>query len=245
MDGYKILANDYEALNPKEEIFKQKDFFDKLIKDYSVNSCLDCACGMGWHLFMLNELGIECFGSDLSSEMLSFAAKNLEGINISLKQGDYRRLSDFWNRKFDMIICMSNSLNHMLQDNDTIEALNSMYEQLNVDGILVIDNGISDRLIKHKPKFIPARILKDTAFYFFLEYPNENEMIFNILCVKKTENSFEQAFDTMTLNAMKKSKLENLFLHTHFGKIDYFGDHGFGEYSIDESGRLIAIAQKL
>jgi hypothetical protein len=31
MDGYKILAKNCEALNPKEEIFKQKDFFKTII----------------------------------------------------------------------------------------------------------------------------------------------------------------------------------------------------------------------
>lgn len=40
-----------------------------------------------------------------------------------------------------------------------------MYYQLKDNGILIIDNGISDKLLKNKPKFLPARILKDTAFY--------------------------------------------------------------------------------
>lgn len=64
MCEYNLLTKDYDALNPKEEIYKQKYFFTKVIDQYSVRSCLDCACGTGWHLFMLDKLGLECYGSE-------------------------------------------------------------------------------------------------------------------------------------------------------------------------------------
>lgn len=242
MSDYKFLAKDYDALNPKEEIFKQKDFFKKLIDQYSVRSCLDCACGTGWHLFMLSELGLECNGSDLSPEMLSIAKVNTSGKNISLKRGDYRYLAKLWSKKFDMIICMSNSIRHMLDYNDVIEALDSMYRQLNDDGILIIDNGLADTLIDDKPKVFPGRIHSDQAFYFILEYPNNKEIVFNILHIKKTKDSFDHGFESMILNSMKSSQFEKCFSKTRFSKVNYFGDFQFSSFRTD--GRQIAIAQK-
>jgi glycine/sarcosine N-methyltransferase len=98
MDEYKILSEDYDFLNPKEEIFKQEGFFKKLLEKYHVRTCLDCACGTGWHLFMLDNMAIRCFGSDLSPEMLDRAKQNLAGENIPLKRDDESHLSHSWSR---------------------------------------------------------------------------------------------------------------------------------------------------
>lgn len=243
-DNYKLLANDYDFLNPKEEIFRQKPFFEKLISSYSVRTCLDCACGTGWHLFMLDELGVSCCGSDLSGEMLALARRNLKGKNIPLKLQDFRRLSSSWKQSFDMVICMTTALPHMLTGKDAVVALKSMYGRLNDGGILVVANGISDHLLDFRPKFLPGRILKDRAFYFFLEYPNPRRIIFNILQVKETKESFEHSYDVIEYNAMRKSSLETYFGKTKFKKVGYFGDFSFARYSARTSQRLIAIAQK-
>src|SRR3989344_8829697 len=112
MDNYQNLSVDYDVLQPKEEIFKQEPFFKKLIEKYSIKTCLDCACGTGWHLFMLNKLGLKCAGSDLSDGMLESAGKNLKGLSIALKNENFRTLSKSWKEKFDMIICMTTSFPH-------------------------------------------------------------------------------------------------------------------------------------
>lgn len=121
-NAYKTLAPYYDYLHPEEKIFEQKPFFKKLIKKYGVKTCLDCACGTGWHLYMLNSLGIDCRGSDISPDMLSFARKNLKGKNITTKKADFRRLDVAWNKQFDMLICMTTSLPHLLKTKDTIRA---------------------------------------------------------------------------------------------------------------------------
>jgi len=244
MNNYKILAKDYDSLNPKKEIFKQESFFKKLIKKYSIKNCLDCACGVGWHLFMFKKLGLDCFGSDLSKEMLKQARKNLKEKRILLKQEDFRKLSRSWNRKFDMIVSLTTSFPHMLTKQDAIVALRCAYDRLNNNGILVISNGISDSLLTNKPRFFPARILKNQVFYFLLEYPNPERVIFNIIQIKKTKNSFKHAYYVIHYNAMRQSVLKSYFAKTKFKKVDYFGDYDFSKYSTKKSKRLIVIAQK-
>ncbi len=243
MSNYKILVKDYDALNPVENIYKQKGFFKKLINKYRSESCLDCSCGTGWHLSMLNGLGLMCYGSDLSPEMLTIAKKNLKSKKIKLKLADFRKLSKAWEQKFDMIICMTTSFPHMLTDRDAITALKSMYNQLNRKGLLVIDNGISDSMLNSKPKFISGRIYKNQAFYFFLEYPNQKQIIFNILQIKKTEKGFRHTYEIIPYNAMRKLVLQKYFARTKFRKINYFGDFNFSKYS-RASRRLIVAAEK-
>ena len=243
MDKFKNLAKNYDQFHPKEAIFEQKSFFEKNIKNHSINSCLDCACGTGWHLLMLDQLGIKCFGSDLSEEMLKFARTNLRETNIPLKKQDYRYLEKSWDKEVDMVICMTTALPHMLTTPDIIEALNSMYAMLNDGGILVISNGISDSLIDSKPKFIPGRVLENHAMFFVMEYPKDR-VIFNILNVEKSPKSFDYSFEQLEYNALRKSHLEDCFSQTNFNHIDYYGDYNLTKYSTKDSKRLIVIAQK-
>ena len=123
-----------------------------------------------------------------------------------------------------------------------------MYYQLKDNGILIIDNGISDKLLKNKPKFLPARILKDTAFYFFLEYPDkyllQNEIVFNVLQGNKTKNSFEHKNYSIIYNAINKYIFDNYLHKADFKNINYFGDFKFSSYSVRNSDRLIVLAQK-
>lgn len=241
---YQNLASIYEALNSKEDIFKEKPFFTWLLGRYDVSNCLDCACGTGWHLFMLDELGIKAFGSDLSTDMLAVAERNLFGKDVVLKQEDFRTLDQSWHQDFDLVICMTSSLAHMLSDDDVLAALQSMHQVLKPGGVLVISNGISDQLLDTKPKFMPARISSDYAFYFFFEYPHPEQIVFHTLYVTKIPDSFAHHYEAIRLNAMRKSTLDRCFSQTQFSQVKYYGDYELSTYSEDTSSRLIVIAEK-
>jgi glycine/sarcosine N-methyltransferase len=244
MDEYKIISEVYDILNPKEEIFSQKPFFEELVNKYSITSCLDAACGTGWHLSMLYDMGLDCGGSDISPEMIRLAKENLSGKDIPLLVEDYRSLGKSWADTVDMVMCLTTSLPHMLTDEDVIRALESMYDRMNDKGILVISNGITDALLDTKPKFIPARINKNDAFYFVCEYQAEATLTFNIVYIKKTEESFDHRFTSTTYNAMRKSVLERCFEKTKFKNIEYYGEYDFSPYTRETSPKLIVIAAK-
>ena len=244
MDEYKILADVYDILNPREEIISKKPFFETLIKKYSVIRILDCACGTGLHLSMFHDMGLGCFGSDKSPDMLAVAKRNLEGKYIPLKIADFRTLDQIWGDTYDMVVCLTTSLPHMMTDEDVVKALTSMHERVADNGILVITNGITDALLNSKPKFIPARVNENDAFYFILEYTEDLSMAFNILYVKKTDKSFDHLFTTVKYNAMRKSVLERCFARTKFTDVSYYGDYGFGTYDPGSSSHLIVVARK-
>lgn len=244
MDEYQILADVYDILNPKAEILKQRPFFEELIGTHKVEQVLDCACGTGLHLQLFHEIGLTCFGSDISEDMLRIARENTDGLGIELKKEDFRTLSESWDMQVGMVTCLTTSLPYMQTDEDVVTALVSMYDRLNTGGILVITNGITDSLLDSKPRFIPARENFDDGFYFVCEYHEEKTMTFNIVYVHQTENGMEHKFTYTTYNAMRRSTLERAFTQTPFKNISYYGDYDFSEYSKDTSNTLIVVAQK-
>ena len=70
------------------------------------------------------------------------------------------------------------------------------------------------------------------------------EILSNLLNVKKTIDSFDHSFETIHLNSMKKKDFNKCFLKTNFKSINYFGDFSFTPFSSEESKRMIAIAKK-
>lgn len=243
MDEYKILADIYDILNPKEDVYLQRPFFDSLVEKYNVGTVLDCACGTGIHLSLFHEMGLRASGSDISGEMLKIAAENTNGLHIPLKQQDFRELQASWSEKFDMVTCLTTSLPYMLTQEDLHTALQSMYDALNPGGVLVITNGITDSLLDTKPKFIPARINQNDAFYFICDY-TDTTMTFNILYVKHGDTQMEHAFTSTTYNAMRKSVISSALTTVPFRDISYFGDYAFQPYDEHSSANLIIVAQK-
>lgn len=244
MKPYQLLAKDYDALNPKEEIFRQRAFFRTLIRKYRVHDVLDCACGTGWHLLLLKQLGLRPLGSDLSPEMLARARRNLRGKRIPLKLADYRHLSHTWNRRFGMVVCLTTSLPHMRSDRDVVAALRSMYDRLHPGGILVISNGISDAMLDARPRFVVGRKGRTQAFFFVLEYPDPTHVVFNILHVRKTRTGFNHALERIRYNAMRRSVLARCFARTKFQRVKYYGSYQFEPYTVRHSSRLIVVAQR-
>jgi SAM-dependent methyltransferase len=176
--------------------------------------------------------------------MLAQARKNTLGRDIPLRQGDFRELSRIWDRTFDLIICTANSLRHMLTEEDNLAALQAMYERLAPGGVLLIDNGYSDAMIENRPKVLPGRLHRDQAFYFILEYPNDEEIVFTILHIRKPLDTFQHRYDVVRLNALKRADYAALFAQTGFSRITYLGDFHSSPHNPERSPRLIMLAEK-
>lgn len=244
-DAYRHIAKEYDAyFNTKRAVLRHRQLFRTLIKKYHVSSCLDCACGTGWHLAMLHGMGLRCAGSDLSAPMLAAARENLKGKAIPLKKEDYRHLSHSWKQKFDMVICVTTGFAHMLTDSDAIQALRSMQSRLNDGGILILSNGIADAMYDEQPRLIPGVIQRSRAVYFFMEYPDPKRVIFNVIRIKKTRTGFEHALDRVEYNAIRKRDFERYFASVPFRKVRYYGGHDFSPFFRKKSGRIVVVAQK-
>jgi len=115
-DTYEGFAERYDWMVSEDPI--RRKFFQQLFADHGVKKVLDCACGTGHDLVMLNSIGCEVFASDLSGSMLAQARKNLSaaGIDVPLIQADFRHLPDSFDVQFDAVVCLTNSINEVLTD---------------------------------------------------------------------------------------------------------------------------------
>ena len=185
-DTYEGFAERYDWMVSEDPI--RRKFFQQLFADHGVKKVLDCACGTGHDLVMLNSIGCEVFASDLSGSMLAQARKNLSaaGIDVPLIQADFRHLPDSFDVQFDAVVCLTNSINEVLTDDETLQALHSMKSVLRDGGILVFDQGQTDATMKNPPKFDAVVNTRDWTRFFVLEYLG-NTMTVNVFDFIHTE----------------------------------------------------------
>ena len=132
-DSYAGWAADYDLFGEIEALnVDEQAFLDRTLRACGATTVLDCACGTDQHRVMLSRLGYDVHGSDASGEMLAVCRANLQriGIQAETQQCDYRALESVWHRRFGAVVCLTQSLNHMLTHEDLIAALTSMRRRI-------------------------------------------------------------------------------------------------------------------
>ncbi len=187
----------YEMVFGERDIQQEVAFLVSLLKKHSkikVSSILDVACGSGIHLAELAKLGFEVAGLDSSPKMIE-----------KLKEGMIRKpnfiaaymedMSSFTlPRKFDICICMLNSLEILTENEQFISHFESIAKCLNLGGLYIIELDSpafilslplpNTKVIEHKKRIKSGDVVIDVVYRRFpfdlLKFVEKNELILNV-----------------------------------------------------------------
>ncbi|MDR0436722.1 MAG: methyltransferase domain-containing protein [Bacteroidales bacterium] len=174
VDYYDYFANRYHLILPdvEDSIANQGAILRTIVEKYSertVQTILDCTCGIGIQTISLAKLGYFMYGSDISNAVLEIARYETEkrNLNIPYFQADCRELGKVFAIQFDAIISIDNSLSHLLSENDYIRAFESFYDRLHDGGIFIASFRDYDEIVKEKPVWAYApRVKKENETTF-------------------------------------------------------------------------------
>lgn len=220
-------------------------FFRSVFDKYDVHKVLDCACGTGHDLHLFKTLGYEVYGSDVSEAMLARAVENLSshGLGVPLQKVDFRELPHHFNTRFDAVVCLSTSLPHLLEETQIIRALASMREVLRDNGILLLTQGMCDKQLKERPRYVPVINTRDFSRLFVLEYAEETLQIDILdLLHDEDENMFDVA--SVTYRIILRDDYERLLRKAGFAEMHYYGNYLSEPYDKEHSNGLIVVAQR-
>jgi SAM-dependent methyltransferase len=147
MANYDVFAKFFDALmdKPTEKVRRIENYIRKM--NPGAKSVLDVACGTGNVLNLLPSY-LNKTGLDTSNEMLKIARKKVKKA-IFFHQD--MRLFQF-NDKFDVIVCIYDSINHLVILNDWLTVFNKVSDHLTEDGIFIFDVQTEYRLQQLKKK---------------------------------------------------------------------------------------------
>lgn len=141
MTSYHSFARFYDAVQGDGS--EQAAFLRPLIEKHhpSARTVLELACGTGSILKQLQD-DYSVTGLDLSPEMLQVAREKLP--NVRLIQADMTVFA--LDEQFDVVLCVYDSINHLLEFAQWKELFDRAHEQLKDGGILIFDINTERRL---------------------------------------------------------------------------------------------------
>lgn len=109
-----------------------------------------------------------------SPEMIERAKENATqaGVPVRFETADFTRL-DIFTEPFDAILCLGNSLPHLLSQEALVDAILQMRARLTFPGVLILHNLNYDLRMKAKPRFFSASGSADTLVWRFADYGPE------------------------------------------------------------------------
>ncbi|QTL97181.1 methyltransferase domain-containing protein [Iocasia frigidifontis] len=113
------------------------------------DSVLDLACGTGTMSLLFNDQGYYVTGIDRSQDMLAVAEGKIDKrSNIDFAAADLREFTTV--KKYDLAICLFDSLNYILTAKELFEVFNQVFSALNDHGLFIFDMNTITRLMSIK-----------------------------------------------------------------------------------------------
>ena len=141
MSSYSYFADFYDALTMNVEYEKKADHLLELFKKHghSPGVTLDLACGTGSLTLELKKKGVDVFGADASTDMLSIAQQKAAENDMQILFLCQKMQSLELFGTIDTCVCSLDSINHLTNTSDVLSTFRRVAEYLADDGLFVFD----------------------------------------------------------------------------------------------------------
>jgi ubiquinone/menaquinone biosynthesis C-methylase UbiE len=197
---------------------------------------LDLACGKGRYARILNEMGFEVTGLDLSENSIIEASRH---ASASLHFAVHDMRKPFRENSFDYVFNLFTSFGYFEDENDNLMTLKAVYRDLAANGIFVHDyfnaSGIAGDYTYEDTKEICG-----IEFHINKHVINKR-IIKNIRFTDQGKTyEFQEKVSLYTMDDFKQ-----MYQHAGFEVQAVFGDYSLGAFDPSRSERLILISRKV
>jgi len=246
MDFYSSLAPEYDRMTRFDDRMQTESaLLSKWVDPAKERSVLDAACGTGLHAILLAKMGIRVVGMDLSPEMTMQAGVNAKkaGVHVDFITGDMRCLGKELLAGFDAILCLGNTLPHLLKLKDLEKTFKGFFRLLNPGGFVLLQILNYDKILKKKERIIGIHRKEGREFIRFNDFAGRF-VDFNILTVTENQGKLDHTFNTTRLYPYKKRELAGALKKTGFWGMELFGNMEKTAFDPVTSPNLVIRAKK-
>jgi len=176
--------------------------------------------------------------------MLSRAGRNLSasGVRLPLSRADFRQLP-FPDEQFDAVLCLTTSLPHLLEEAEVAVALRSMRRVLRRDGVLVLSQGFTDKLLRERPRFIPEINTAELSRILALDYLDGRVRV-NVLDMARGREQREFNVYSFEYLVLLPDDYKRLLRQVGFTGVDMYAGYSDEPYDPETSDQLVVLARK-
>jgi glycine/sarcosine N-methyltransferase len=250
---YDSFSVNYDRfVNWEERLRYELPFIEEQLAGVGARRLLDAACGTGMHAIALAQQGYRVIGADASAGMIQRARANAAGLecDVSFKVAGLGELAPQVADSLDAVLCLGNSLPHLLTTDALNAALNDFHRLLRRGGLLIIQNRNFDRVIQDdNGRWMEPQTYREDGrewlFVRFYDIRQDGTLSFNLVTLSRCEpGGWEQQVDSTLLRPWLRSELESLVALAGFHDAEFYGDMSGTSFDPQSSGNLVITAKR-
>jgi glycine/sarcosine N-methyltransferase len=249
---YDALSADYDRfVNWQGRLSIELPFIIEKLHMVNARHVLDVATGTGMHPIALAQCGFITAGADLSQGMVERAQENARsaGVQVQFKKAGFRQLAEaFSEDAFEAVLCLGNSLPHLLSPAELSTALVDFAACLRKGGLLLIQNRNFDAVISKQERWMEpqahAEGSKEWVFLRFYDFDPDGLLTFNMVTLKRASHGgWVQTVATSRLRPLLKDELVSFLTAAGFTDIKTFGSMSEEPFDPESSPNLVVLAK--
>jgi glycine/sarcosine N-methyltransferase len=245
-------ANYDRFVNWDQRLRYELPFIEEQLAAVDARRLVDAACGTGMHAIALAKRGYRVVGADVSVGMIQQARTNAAGLDcdVSFRVAGLGELAPQLDGSYDAVLCLGNSLPHLLTAEALRAALVDFHRVLRRGGLLMIQNRNFDRVMQDKY----ARWMEPQAYHEggtewlfvrFYDFGQDGTWTFNVMTLSRSDSGgWEQEIDSTLLQPWLRNELEDMVALAGFRDSALYGDMTGAAYDSLSSGNLVMTAKR-
>jgi len=225
---FKDYAYYYNAFYQREKYKEEAAHLDKLLKRYGKNilTLINYGCGTGRHDIELVNLGYQCQGIDVSTDMIGIAKANAkkEKVEIDYFAADIRHFNS--EKKYDAVISLFHVMSYQNSNKDVVDSFSSARGALNKDGLFIFDVWYGPGVLSDKPGIRVKEAEDDKNRLVRIARPvmhdktNIVDVCYEIFVINKETGNTYSVYETHRMRYFFRPELEFFLKEAGFELID-------------------------
>ena len=222
-----------------------RQFATWLIESQGAQRVLDVACGTGLHARALAERGVHVVAADASRTMLRKARDKAgdAGQYIEWLHAPMETIAQRTTGPFNAILCLGNSLPHLLTDTQLHATIRGFGALLAAGGIAVVQLLNYDRVLERQERVVGVTRSGDAEYVRFYDFLPEN-IRFNVLELNWREGQCRHKLHQTELRPYRAQRLCEVFTDAGFCQPELYDGWEFNEFDCSVSDGLLLVARR-
>lgn len=254
-DFYDALAPMFDVMTDWEaRLATEGPFLRAVLEEVQARRVLDAACGSGGHALAVAEWGYEVTGADASPVMVQMAQEKARaaGLTVPFAAAGLAELAEIPGLgMFDVVLCLGNSLPHLLSQAELIAALRAVAAVLEPGGLFVTQNLNYDLRWQRQPRWFAAQggtlNGQEVLVWRFADYDvTAGRIAFHVALFRKAEAGWQVQVHTTPQRPLFQANLLAALVEAGFGEVRTYAGmtSSPGPFDPASSGDLVVVARK-
>ena len=242
MGFYDDIASDYaEITDGDARAASAAAFVEWFCAGGEVRSAIDAATGTGVYAKALAARGATVLAADISQAMLDQAQRDAPE-NITWRCTPMQDLSAVADSPVDAILCMGNSLPHLLQDPDLAKTLTGFRKLLAPGGRCAIQLLNYGRVLDRSERIVGITRSGDVEYVRFYDFLH-TQVRFNLLEIRGSGADITHTLHSTTLRPYRAEQLAAAMREFGFATVDLLDGATREPFDDDASDTVLIIAR--